>query len=180
VDVTFEEVNPGPCKDYMYHLTIKTFLEETSLDPHVSDKRKRVDYRGSSANVSEIILASTWFGCGIFLCSDPLQAETIFRSANVVNCQESTLGSADVTFACAGPRGPEAATYSTVQVDVLVHSSKSIRRVTLDAWMNSTQNPQIAKFEWKAVHTGKGKSYMRHPIVQQFLEGSKLTAPAVG
>ena len=53
VDVTFEEVNPGPGRDYMSHSTINTFLEETSLDPHVSDKRKRVDYRGSSANKME-------------------------------------------------------------------------------------------------------------------------------
>jgi hypothetical protein len=45
VEVTFEAVNPGPCKDYVCHPTIKTFLDETSLDPLVSDKRKRVDYR---------------------------------------------------------------------------------------------------------------------------------------
>jgi hypothetical protein len=93
-------------------------------------------------------------------CSDPLQAETIFRPANFVNRHRATLGSADViTFACAGPRGPEAAASSTVQVDVLVHSSKSIRRVTLDAWMDSAPNPRIAKIEWEAVQTGKGKSY---------------------
>jgi hypothetical protein len=66
VEVTFEEVNPGPCKDYMYHPTIKTFLEEILLDPLVSDKRKRVDYRGSSANISELIQAKTRFGCGTF------------------------------------------------------------------------------------------------------------------
>jgi hypothetical protein len=143
VEVTFEEVNPGPGKDYMYHPTIKTFLEETSLDPYVSDKR------------SGWIIADPWFGCGTFLCSDPLQAET-----------------------CAGPQGPEAAASSIVQVDVLVHSSQSIRRVTLDAWMNSAQNPQIAKFEWETVKTRKGKSYRRLPTVQQFLEGSELTAPA--
>jgi hypothetical protein len=75
MDVTVEEVNSCPCKDYMYHPTIKTFLEETSLDPHVSDKRKRVERQCSSPNVSDIILSSTWFGCGTFLCSDPLQAE---------------------------------------------------------------------------------------------------------
>ena len=46
--------------------------------------------------------------------------------------------------------------------------------------MSSAQNPQIAKVEWEAVQTGKGKSYLRHPIVQQFLEGSELTAPAAG
>jgi hypothetical protein len=100
VNVTFEEVNPCSGKDYMYHPTIKTVLE-TSLDLHISDKRKRVDYRGSSPNVSE-------------------------------------------------PNLPK------------------------------LENSEIAKFEWEAVHTGKGKSYRSHPIVQQFLEGSDLTAPAVG
>jgi hypothetical protein len=29
VEVTFEEVKPGPGKDYRCHPTIKTFLEET-------------------------------------------------------------------------------------------------------------------------------------------------------
>jgi hypothetical protein len=35
MEVTFEEVKPGPGKDYRCHPTIKTFLEETSLDPLV-------------------------------------------------------------------------------------------------------------------------------------------------
>jgi hypothetical protein len=70
-------------------------------------------------------------------------------------------------------------------VDVLVHSSKHILRATLAAWMNSGQNPCIAKFQLDAIQTGKGKSYMRNPIVQQFLEGSalqesELDAPANG
>jgi hypothetical protein len=47
VEVTFEEMHPGPGKDYMYHPTIKMFLEETSLDPLASDKRIRMDYCGS-------------------------------------------------------------------------------------------------------------------------------------
>ena len=168
VDVTFEEVNPGPGKNYMSHPTIKTFLDGTSLDPHVSDKRKRVDYRGSSANVSEIIRASTWFGTGTFLCSDPKEAKTIFESANVVHRQQATLGSADVISfaACAGPRGPEDAASSTVQVHVLVHSRANVRRGTLEAWLNSKQNPLIAKVEWEAVQIGTGKSYRRYPIVQ--------------
>jgi hypothetical protein len=53
----------------------------------------------------------------------------------------------------------------------------------LEAWINSAQNSEIAKFELEAVQslqTGKGKSYRRHPIVQQFLDGSELTAPSVG
>jgi hypothetical protein len=57
MDVTFEEVNPGPGKDYMYHPTIKTFLEETSLDLHISDKRKRVDYSGSFHVVAKLFLS---------------------------------------------------------------------------------------------------------------------------
>ena len=81
-EFTFKEVNPVPGNNYMFHPKIRTFLEETSLDPLVSDKRKLVDYRGSSANKTEIILARTWFSCGTFCCSDPLQFETIFRSEN--------------------------------------------------------------------------------------------------
>jgi hypothetical protein len=47
------------------------------------------------------------------------------------------------------------------------------------------QTPRIAKFQWEAIQTGKGKSYMCNPIVQQFLEGSELQgseldAPASG
>jgi hypothetical protein len=34
--MTFEEVQPGSGKDYMYHHTIKKFLEDISLDPLVS------------------------------------------------------------------------------------------------------------------------------------------------
>jgi hypothetical protein len=48
VEVTFEEVDPGPGKDYMYHPTIKTFLEETSLDPLASDKRMLVRWFATS------------------------------------------------------------------------------------------------------------------------------------
>jgi hypothetical protein len=55
--MTFEEVHPGPCKDYMYHHTIKKFLEDILLDPLVSDKKKHMDYRGSSVNHTEIIRA---------------------------------------------------------------------------------------------------------------------------
>jgi hypothetical protein len=50
VEVGFEEVKPGPGKYYKCHLTIRIFLEETKLDPLVSDKRKRVDYLGSSTS----------------------------------------------------------------------------------------------------------------------------------
>ena len=62
VDAAFQEVRPGPGKDYMCHPTIKTFLEKTSLDPLASDKRKQVDYCRSSASNFEPVNAKTWFG----------------------------------------------------------------------------------------------------------------------
>ena len=50
VEAAFQEVKPGPGKDYMCHPTINTFLEKSSLDLLASDQRNRVDYRGSSAS----------------------------------------------------------------------------------------------------------------------------------
>ena len=55
----FQAVKPGPGNNYMHHPNIKKFLEETSLDPLASDKRKRVDYRASSASNQKIIHAKT-------------------------------------------------------------------------------------------------------------------------
>ena len=90
-------------------------------------------------------------------CSDPSQVQAIFRSENVAHRQEATLKSAEViTFACAGPLGPESAASSTIQVEVLVHSSKVIRHVTLAEWL---RHPAIVMFEWEAVQTGKGRPY---------------------
>jgi hypothetical protein len=101
--VTFEAVKPDPCKDYMCQPTIKTFLDETALDPLVSDKRKRVGYRGSSTRTLEVILAKKWFGCRTMHSSDPSQVESIFRSENVALRQVATLSLAEViTFACTG------------------------------------------------------------------------------
>ena len=76
-----------------------------------------------------------------------------------------------MTFACAGPRAPESAASSIVQVEVLVHSSKKIRRITLEAWLDPAQNPQTEKLEWKTIQTGKGNPYSCDPTVLQFLEG---------
>ena len=144
VEVAFQEVKPGPGKDYMCHPTIKTFLEKTSLDPLASDKRTRVDYRGSSASTFEPVNAKTWFGRGTMICQDPSQVEAIFRSVNVAQHQAATLSSAEmITFACAGPRAPESEASSIVQVEVLVHSSKMIRRVTLEAWLDPAKNPKL-------------------------------------
>ena len=115
------------------------------------------------------------------ICSDPSDVEAIFRSENVAHRQAATLRSADViTFACAGPRAPESAASSTVQVEVLLHSSNHIRRTTLEAWLDPAQNPQLEKFEWNAIQTGKGHPYSRDPTVQQFLEGSALYPPVAG
>ena len=108
VEVAFQDVKPGLGKDYMCHPTVKAFLEKTSLDPLASDKRKRVDYRGSSASNFQLIRANTWFGRGTMVCSDPSQVEAIFRSENVAQRQAATLSSSEViTFACAGPRATE-------------------------------------------------------------------------
>ena len=108
MDAAFEEVKPGPGNNYMSHPTIKAFLEETSLDPLATDKRMRVDYRGSSSSASnlEIILGKTWFGRGTMRCSDPSQVEAIFRSENVAHSQEATLISAEmITFRRRNVRG---------------------------------------------------------------------------
>jgi hypothetical protein len=61
VEVTFEEVNPCPGKDYMCHPTIKTFLDKTSLDPLVSDKMKLFLFRTSSTIILGIPLAKALF-----------------------------------------------------------------------------------------------------------------------
>ena len=175
----FEEVKPGPGKNYMCHPTIKSFLEETSLDPLASDKRLRVDYRGSSASHLEIIQAKTWFGRGTMRCSDLKQVAAIFSSENVAQHRQATLMSAKViTLACADSLGPESAASSTIQVEVLVHSSNKIRRGTLESWLHPAQHDQIVKFAWEAVQTGQGRPYSSNPTVQKFLEESTLDPPA--
>jgi hypothetical protein len=71
VRVTFEE---------MFHPKIKTFLEETSLDPLASDKRRRVDYRGSSA---------------IFFGNHPIENMVWLRDdalSNTTSLEEKVLG----------------------------------------------------------------------------------------
>ena len=109
----------------------------------------------------------------IFL--DPSQVEAIFRSEKLAQHSAASLSSAEViTFACAGPRAPDSPASSIVQLKVLVHSSKAIWRITLEAWLDPAQNPQIEIFEWKTIQTGKGNPYSRDPTVQQFPEGSAL------
>ena len=181
IQVFFEEVKPGPGKDYTEHPTIKTFLDETSLDPLSSDKRFRVDYRESTEVNSVIVQAKNWFGRGKVRCPDHSQVEAIFRSEHVNHRQESTLGSASViSFACTAPSGPESAAANTVHVEVLVHGTSSIRRSTLESWLDPAIHPQIVQFEWSAVETGSGKPYFRDPTVKQFLEESALDPTVSG
>ena len=181
MEAAFEEVKPGPGIHYMSHPTIKAFLEETSLNPLASDKRMRVDYRGSSASHSEIMQGKTWFGRGTMRCSDLKQVAAIFSSENVAQHRQATLMSAKViTFACADPLGPESAASSTIQVEVLVHSSNNIRRRTLESWLHPAQHDQIVMFEWEAVQTGQGRPYSGNPTVQKFLEESTLDPPVAG
>ena len=79
VEVAFQEVKPGPGRDYMCHptnrATIKAFLEKTSLLPLASHKRKLLDYRGSSSSTFEPVNAKTWFGRGTMICQDPSQSK---------------------------------------------------------------------------------------------------------
>ena len=181
IQVFFEEVKPGPGKDYTEHPTIKTFLDETSLDPLSSDKRFRVDYRESTEVYSVIVQAKNWFGRGEVRCPDHSQVEAIFRSEHVNHRQESTLGSASViSFACTAPSGPESAAANTVQVEVLVIGTSNIRRSTLESWLDPAIHPQIVQFEWSAVKTGRGKPYFRDPTVKQFLEESALDPTVSG
>jgi hypothetical protein len=181
VQVFFEEVKPGPGNDYKEHPTIKTFLDETSLDPLSSDKRFRVDYRESTEVYSVIVQAKNWFGRGEVRCPDHSQVEAIFRSEHVNHRQESTLGSASViSFACTAPSGPESAAANTVQVEVLVIGTSNIRRSTLESWLDPAIHPQIVQFEWSAVKTGRGKPYFRDPTVKQFLEESALDPTVSG
>jgi hypothetical protein len=117
--------------------------------------------------------------------SDLLKVESIFRCENVAHHQVATLGSAElaaevITFACAGPWGPESADSSAIQVDFFVHCSTTIRRVSLEALLDPTQKPQISKFECKAVQTWKGRQYSCNPTVQKFLDESALDLSVAG
>ena len=76
----------------MAHPTIKPFLAETSLDPLVSNKRLRVEYRESSEVKLVRVLAMNCFGRGKVRCTDPSKVEAVFRSENVIHRQQATLG----------------------------------------------------------------------------------------
>ena len=78
--------------DYIFHSTIKTFLDATSLDPLAVGKRKRENYSGTSSDELQILITKKWFGWGKMLCSSFKQVKEVFRSANVARRQEATLG----------------------------------------------------------------------------------------
>jgi hypothetical protein len=63
-------------------------------------------------------------------------------------------------------------------MDVVVHSSQNLRRGKLEAWLDPTQKPQVAKFEWNAVQIVKGRAYSCDPTVKNFLKESarRITA----
>ena len=87
IQVAFEEVHPGPGNDYMDHPSIQKFLDETSLDPLTPDKKKRIDYRGSSANDWELVHTKTWFGRGSVRCLDLERVTEIFKSERFRGCR---------------------------------------------------------------------------------------------
>jgi hypothetical protein len=100
-----------------------------------------------------------------------LKLETIFRSENVAHLQEATLRSADVIIACAeaGVRSLRYRPSRRPRAFLKEFSASNAGGVA-----GPRPTPQIAKFRLEAIQTGKGKSYMHNPIVQQFLEGSEL------
>jgi hypothetical protein len=90
------------------------------------------------------------------------------------------LGSAEmIIFACAGPWGQagpweqESAASSTVQVEVLVHSSAMIMiwHVTLEVWLEPTQKlsqkPIIRECMWEGFQTWKGRQFSCDPTDQK-------------
>jgi hypothetical protein len=99
-----------------------------------------------------------------------LKLETIFRSENVAHLQEATLRSADVIIACA-EAGVRSLRYRPSRRPRAF--LKEFPASNAGGVAGPSPTPQIAKFRLEAIQTGKGKSYMRNPIVQQFLEGSE-------
>ena len=147
---------------------IRTVFEESSLDP-LAGRRLRVDYRGSTDVCFKEIMARTWFWHGSMRCSDSAQVEAIFRSENMADRQKRKFSTASViSFACSGSV-PTEADPGTLEVDLLVHSSRNIRLRTLEEWLNTATVPEIVKDKWECIETGKGKGYMDHTTVKTFL-----------
>ena len=180
IQATFQEIHPGRGNDYTEHPIIKKYLEETTLDPLACSMKKRLrkDFRGSSAIIFQINASKTWFGHGTLNCFDAAQVEDFFRSEEITLRRTTTLGKASViTYACSGP---ESAVLGQVDVDILVHSATNTWRATLEAWLDPATNPQVVKFEWKAIQTGAGTPYQRDPTVQKFLRESTLDPTVAG
>ena len=179
IRTVFEEVHPGRGKNYMDCPKIRTFLQESSLDP-LAGRRLRVDYRGSTDVCFKEIMARTWFWHGSMRCSDSAQVEAIFRSENMADRQKRKFSTASViSFACSGSV-PTEADPGTLEVDLLVHSSRNIRLRTLEEWLNTATVPEIVKDKWECIETGKGKGYMDHTTVKTFLQVTTKDQPTTG
>ena len=49
------------------------------------------------------------------------------------------------------------------------------------SWLNPDNIPEIVKNKWECIVIGKGKSYMKHPTVETFLQGTTtLDPPSAG
>ena len=83
----------------------------------------RVDFCGSSAHELQLVQISTWFGR---------------RLASVIS------------FLCAAHCWPESAAPNTIEVEVLMHSSKIIRCGTLEAWLDAALHPHWFPKSWNS------------------------------
>ena len=83
----------------------------------------RVDFCGSSAHELQLVQISTWFGR---------------RLASVIS------------FLCAAHCWPESAAPNTIEVEVLMHSSKIIRCGKLEAWLDAALHPHWFPKSWNS------------------------------
>ena len=182
----FEAIRPGSGRCYMDYPKIRTFLQDTTLDP-LAGKRLRTDFRGSSKVSYEErnIKAKIWFWKGTMRCADAAQVEAIFRSEQVANRQTNIFGSAAsasdngtvITFACSGS-AQDAAVPGTLEVELLVHSLNSMfRQSSLEAWLAPATIPEIVKGDWERIQPGQGRSFMDHATVKTFLQATTRDPP---
>ena len=178
IKTLFDEVKPGRGNNFKDCPKIRTFLKATTLNP-LEGKRLRVDFRGSSEVCYGLVTrAKTWVWKGSMRCSNAAHVESIFRSDLVAHRQKSRLGSASViAFACSSS---DVEVPGIMEVDLLVHSCEHIQLATLQSWLNPDNIPEIVKNKWECIETGKGKSYMKHPTVETFLQGTTLDPPSAG
>jgi TolA-binding protein len=189
----FDAIHPGRGKCYMDYLTIRTFLQDTTLDPQ-SCKRLRSDFRGSSevSYEEKNIMAKTWIWQGTMRCTNAAQVESIFRSDQVANRQASIFGSGRsasndgtvICFACSDSvidSAQDAAVPGTLEVELLAHSScKKFRESTLQSWLAPATVPEIVNGDWIRIESGRGRSYMDHDTVKAFLQETTRDPPSAG